>query len=251
MERCLRLLLSAAQRSKWGALLLILGVLGILALLVLGLVSVIGDLILMMTEAGPVMNFLGNGRGVLVLAVISIVFVLLGVAILWVLKPHAPQPEANAEPKLESAAPQPAPPETDSRQAQHNEPTAAYADMAIAQLAEDEFEGFKRNVFALGLAALSERSFQIERASIDKGRLVIVVEDVKGRLHLGDKLRVVDAEDFYPMGTFEVVRKRTEDCYAVGGKDVDGVWLTAVRNHREGDPVTYKIAILAERRAEQ
>lgn len=158
---------------------------------------------------------------------------------------------SSAESKPENAAARPTPSDIDSRQAQDNEPTAAYADMAIAQLAEDEFEGFKRNVFALGLAALSERGFQIERASMDKGKLVIVVEDVKGRLHLGDKLRVVDAEDFYPMGTFEVVRKRTEDCYAVGGKDVDGVWLTAVRDHREGDPVTYKIAILAERRVEQ
>lgn len=90
VEQCLRLLLSAAQRSKWGVLLLIFGVLGILFLLVFGMASFIGNLILL-TQAAPVIHFLANGMGILVLAIASIISVLFGVAILLFLKPQAPQ----------------------------------------------------------------------------------------------------------------------------------------------------------------
>ncbi len=123
--------------------------------------------------------------------------------------------------------------------------------MAIAQLAEDEFEGFKRNVFALGLAALSECIFQIEKASVDKGKLVVALKDAEGNLRPKDKLIIVDTEDWYPMGTFDVTEKRSGECYATGVKDVDSLWLGDMMERKETNMVLHKIAFLVERSDEQ
>lgn len=246
VERFLRALFAKARGSKGGALLVVCGVLILFAFLVFALVSIISDAASMVSGVGPVIEFLETGLGVLIAVAVAVVMVLLGVAFM-----------VNATPQLESVGvpesviPQPAPTNTDSHEAQENEAVAEYINMVSGQLVEGNFEGFKRSVFALGLEVLQERIFQIGRASMDKGRLVIVVEDAEGILRLGDKLIVVDTEDFYFMGTFEVIQKRAEGCHAVEGKDADGLWKGAVRSGKEGDEVTYKTAILKERRAEQ
>jgi hypothetical protein len=106
VERFLELLLSAAQRSKWGVLFIVVGALILFTLLVSGFVSVAGNATLMMTGAGPVIDFLGSGWGVLVIAVVSIILVFVGIGILWFLKPHS----VHATSGVESEAPLASPP---------------------------------------------------------------------------------------------------------------------------------------------
>jgi hypothetical protein len=104
VERVLRLLLSAAQRSKWSVLFVVAGAFGLLALLLFGFVSIAGNIILMIAGAQPAMEFLGNGWGIIVTAIISILFMFVGVGILWFLRPHTPQPTPDGE---ESTSPSP------------------------------------------------------------------------------------------------------------------------------------------------
>lgn len=84
-------LLARARGSKWGALLLVVGVFALLATLVFGLVSVAGDAILMVTGVGPVIQFLGTGTGVLVGFGVSVFVILLGVAFLVYTTPQPTQ----------------------------------------------------------------------------------------------------------------------------------------------------------------
>lgn len=60
---------------------------------------------------------------------------------------------------------------------------------------------------------------------------------------------VFDTDDLHPMGTFEVTEKRREECHAVGGKDVDKLWLGMMVERKEVRMLPHKIAILMERRA--
>ena len=62
-------------------------------LLVFGLVSVAGNIILMFAGNGPVLEFLGTGRGVLIGLAIAVFMILLGVAFLTHV---APQSTASA-----------------------------------------------------------------------------------------------------------------------------------------------------------
>jgi TolA-binding protein len=105
VERFLELLLSAAQRSKWGVLFIVVGALILFTLLVSGFVSVAGNTILMMTGAGPVIDFLGSGWGVLVTAVVSIILVFVGIGFLWFLKPHSVQATSGVESEAPLASP--------------------------------------------------------------------------------------------------------------------------------------------------
>jgi Tfp pilus assembly protein PilX len=81
-ERFLLKLLAKARGSKGGALLIVVGVLVLFAFLVFALVSMAGDIILMITGRGPVIDFLGTGYGVLIGLAVAVVMILLGVAFL-------------------------------------------------------------------------------------------------------------------------------------------------------------------------
>jgi hypothetical protein len=113
------------------------------------------------------------------------------------------------------------------------------------------WENLKKAVNEVAIEALRERSFFISKQSLDRNRLVLVLEKGEVALCKGDKLIVVQTEDFYEMGTFEIVEVRTKEYYAYGGKDVDGVWLSDVRKEGEKTVVPGKIAILVERSGEQ
>jgi hypothetical protein len=75
VEQFLRLLLSAAQRSSWGLLFIILGSVILCSMLILGLVSTVGNAILVATGTKPVLALLGSGLGILITAVIAIILV--------------------------------------------------------------------------------------------------------------------------------------------------------------------------------
>lgn len=93
VERFLLALLARARGSKGGTTLIIVGVLFLLVFLVFSLVSVAGNAVFMMTGAGPAMEFLGTGPGILTGFVVAVVLILLGVAFLT----HAtPQPQSGA-----------------------------------------------------------------------------------------------------------------------------------------------------------
>jgi len=63
VERFLSLLLSAAQRSKWGLLLIVVGSIWLSGMLMVGLVSTAGNVILVANGMKPVLQFLGSGLG--------------------------------------------------------------------------------------------------------------------------------------------------------------------------------------------
>lgn len=117
------------------------------------------------------------------------------------------------------------------------------------QLVRDELASLIQRVFAVGLEALAPFTFQIEQAAPEKGGLIIAVKDAERSLRLGDKLMVIDVEDFYHMGTFTVNQERSEKCIAVGGGDVDKLWVSAVKELGEGSLVSRRIAVLVERSA--
>lgn len=75
VEQFLRLLLSAAERSKWGLLCVIVGSVLLCGILILGLVSTAGNVILVATGTKPVLEFLGSGLGILITAVVAIFLV--------------------------------------------------------------------------------------------------------------------------------------------------------------------------------
>jgi hypothetical protein len=64
VERFLSLLLSAAQRSKWGLLLIVVGSIWLFGMLMVGLVSTAGNVILVANGMKPVLQFLGSGLGI-------------------------------------------------------------------------------------------------------------------------------------------------------------------------------------------
>lgn len=76
------------------------------------------------------------------------------------------------------------------------------------------------------------------------------MEDNEASLAVGDKVLVVDTADLYEMGTFKVVEKREKQCYAVGGHDVDSLWLGELRETGETSVVVEKVAILVEQDGE-
>lgn len=67
----------------------IMGVFLLFATLIVGLASMAGNALLVMTGIGPVMQFLGTGPGVLVGFAVAVVFILLGVAFLNSATPQA------------------------------------------------------------------------------------------------------------------------------------------------------------------
>jgi hypothetical protein len=81
-EEYLLAILARARGSKGGLVLVVLGVLILFAFLVFALVSVAGNVILMVTGSGPVVDFLDTGWGVLIGLIVAVVVILLGVAFL-------------------------------------------------------------------------------------------------------------------------------------------------------------------------
>jgi hypothetical protein len=82
VERFLLAFLARARGSRGGTLLIIVGVLILFVFLVFGLVSVAGDVAFMLTGAGPVMQFVATGPGILTGFAVAVVVILLGVAFL-------------------------------------------------------------------------------------------------------------------------------------------------------------------------
>jgi hypothetical protein len=78
----LLILLARARASTGGILLVVVGVLILFAFLVFALVSVAGNVVLVLAGTGPVIDFLGTGYGVLVGLAIAVIMILLGVAFL-------------------------------------------------------------------------------------------------------------------------------------------------------------------------
>ena len=122
--------------------------------------------------------------------------------------------------------------------------------MLSTSAVEQDYEGLRKGVVELAAQAFEERSFRINKERVDKGHLVIVLEDHEASLSEGDKILVVDTADKYPMGTFEVIEKRRMECYAIGGADVDGLWLADRRRSGETSVIIEKVAILVERSGE-
>ena len=94
VEQFLRLLITAVRTSKVGVLFLALAVLIVFALVVLGVASLVGDLLFMASARVPMIHFLGTGWGILAAAACAVVLALLGIGILWFLKSHVPHTEA-------------------------------------------------------------------------------------------------------------------------------------------------------------
>lgn len=117
-------------------------------------------------------------------------------------------------------------------------------DEALSVDPQMELVRLKRGVVKLVIQALAERTFHINKEGFDEGKLVIALEDNESSLGEGDQVLVVDTADFYEMGTFKVVERRQKECYAVGGTDVDGVWLQKLRQTGEKSMVINKVAIL-------
>jgi hypothetical protein len=115
---------------------------------------------------------------------------------------------------------------------------------------QESFANLKSGVYALGLEALSEVAFRVQRASIDKGKLIIALEDPNGILHRGDKMQVLDTEDLFEMGTYQVVDVLAKECYAAEHADTDPVWKGNIMEHGEMSVVPSKVAILVERSSE-
>jgi hypothetical protein len=112
---------------------------------------------------------------------------------------------------------------------------------------QESFADLKSNVFAWGLAALSEVTFRVRRAAIDKGRLIVVIQDPEAVLQRGDKVVVLDTEDLFEMGTYEVVEVVAKECYAAGGADADPLWKGTIMVHGEMNVVLRKVAMLVKR----
>jgi hypothetical protein len=110
VEQFLRLLITAVRTSKVGVLFLALAVLIVFALVVLGIASLVGDLLFMASARVPMIHFLGTGWGILAAAACAVVFALLGIGILWFLKSHVAQTEA---PQAENLSPPSPPSESD------------------------------------------------------------------------------------------------------------------------------------------
>lgn len=105
--------------------------------------------------------------------------------------------------------------------------------------------GVNRAIFSLGLNALASHVFEISRASLDQGKIVIAVrKSLRAALYQDDMLVVVDTEDGLVMGTFTVTEERAEEYYAVGGDDVDRVWLGSMMERIETSMLPNKVAIL-------
>ena len=120
-------------------------------------------------------------------------------------------------------------------------------DEATSVNVQMELLHLKKKVVELAIQALTEKTFYINREGFEEGKLVIALEDSESSLDEGDKVLVVDTADFYEMGTFEVVEKRQKECYAVGGADVDGLWLQRLRQTGEKSMIVQKVAILVTR----
>jgi hypothetical protein len=88
VERFLLAFLARARGSRGGTLLIIMGVVVLFAFLIFELVAVAGNAVLMITQAGPVMEFLATGPGVLAGFAVSVFIILLGVAFLNRATPH-------------------------------------------------------------------------------------------------------------------------------------------------------------------
>ena len=112
---------------------------------------------------------------------------------------------------------------------------------------QERLTNLKRGVFVWGLAVLSEVTFRVRRAGIDKGRLVVVLEDPESVLHRGDKLVVLDTEDLFEMGTYEVIDVLANECYAAGGADTDPLWKGNLMEHGEMNVVPNRLAVLVKR----
>jgi hypothetical protein len=82
VERYLLAFLARSRGSKGGTVLIVVGVVVLLAFLIFGLISTVGNIILTITGIGPVVEFLGTGRGVLAGFVVAVFIILLGVAFL-------------------------------------------------------------------------------------------------------------------------------------------------------------------------
>jgi low affinity Fe/Cu permease len=96
-EQYLLAILARARSSKGGLVLVILGVLILFAFLVFALVSVAGNVILMVTGSGPVVDFLDTGWGVLIGLAIAVIVILLGVAFLVRATPQPITEESQAQ----------------------------------------------------------------------------------------------------------------------------------------------------------
>jgi hypothetical protein len=106
VEQFLSLLLSAAQRSKWGLLFIVVGSIWLFGMLMVGLVSTAGNVILVANGMKPVLQFLGSGLAILMTAIVSILLVFIGLGMLWFLKPQPAAKTAQAE-ALKSGNPAP------------------------------------------------------------------------------------------------------------------------------------------------
>lgn len=91
VERWLLAFLARARGSKGGTLLIVVGVFILLTFLVFDLIAVAGNAVLMITEAGPVMEFLATGPGVVAGFAASVFIILLGVAFLTRATPQPSQ----------------------------------------------------------------------------------------------------------------------------------------------------------------
>jgi hypothetical protein len=87
----LLILLARARASTGGILLVVVGVFILFAFLVFALVSVAGNVVLVLAGTGPVIDFLGTGYGVLVGLAIAVIMILLGVAFLTRATPQPTQ----------------------------------------------------------------------------------------------------------------------------------------------------------------
>ncbi len=111
IERLLFKLFSAARRSKFGALLVVVGVAFMFALVVLNLVSIAGNVILMATSAGPVVEYLETGQGVLVGFGVSVVVILCGLSMMLFIRSDSAlgdaevafEPERDVEARLQQS----------------------------------------------------------------------------------------------------------------------------------------------------
>jgi len=112
---------------------------------------------------------------------------------------------------------------------------------------QESFAILKSNMFAWGLAALSEVTFRVRRASIDKGRLIVALDDPDAVLQRGDQLVVLDTEDLFEMGTYEVVEVLDKECYAAGGADTDPLWKGTIMENGEMNVILHKRAMLVKR----
>jgi hypothetical protein len=112
-----------------------------------------------------------------------------------------------------------------------------------------DLENLRRGIVGLATVALEETTYRIKKQSMDKDKVVLVLEDKDAFLAVGDKVRVVHTADLYEMGTFRVVEtiEGEQECYALGENDVDGLWSADIKRSGESSVVLTKRAILIER----